>query len=153
MSWCGISNPTSVAILSHTPWRRHLYIITAPSEKNVHFVLNTPQLETLKLCFWKGSAALTMHSRDELWTVSMAWVRARSWKPLAFNAAQYWSPQAELRALTTQRLIRVSFAVCLVFLFCVCKDLRQPLSWWLQHLHPCLPVGHVTCCINHTRMG
>lgn len=105
MSLCGISNPTSVAISSHIPSRRHHL------KKKCTFCPEIHQLETLKQGFWKGSATPTMHSKDELWTVSMAWVRARSWKSLPFSAAQFWSPQAELRAITTQRQIRVSFTV------------------------------------------
>lgn len=33
MSLCGISNPISVAISSHIPWRRHHYIISGPTDK------------------------------------------------------------------------------------------------------------------------
>lgn len=55
MSLCSISNPTSVAISSHIPWRRHHYITTGPSEKNVHFVL--------KYTSWKHWNSV--HKRDQ----------------------------------------------------------------------------------------
>lgn len=69
-----------------TPWRRHHYIITGQSEKMFIFSWNT-QTRNTETQFTKGTS--NFHHKFQRWIVdriSMAWVRAWSWKPRHWDA-------------------------------------------------------------------